>query len=138
MWPHIGIQLEKKGLFKTHEKACECHFSRVQLFVTLRLQPTRFLCPWDSPGKNTGVGFHALLAGLFPSQGIKPMSLTFNLHWQAGSLPLEPPGKSRVLSSRNHWSYHAYIIYCNLFQTSFRELVGYNLSVNTYTFVYVY
>ena len=102
------------------------------------LKPTRFLCPWDSPGKNTGVGFHALLPGIFPSQGIKPMSLTFNLHWQAGSLSLESPGKSRVLSSRNHWSYHAYVIYCNLFQTSFRELVGYNLSVNTYTFVYVY
>ena len=26
-----------------------------------RLQPTRFLCPWDSPGKNTGVGCHFLL-----------------------------------------------------------------------------
>ena len=25
------------------------------------LQPTRFLCPWDSPGKNTGVGCHFLL-----------------------------------------------------------------------------
>ena len=25
------------------------------------LEPTRFLCPWDSPGKNTGVGCHALL-----------------------------------------------------------------------------
>ena len=23
-----------------------------------RLQPTRLLCPWDSPGKNTGVGCH--------------------------------------------------------------------------------
>ena len=26
-----------------------------------RLQPTRLLCPWDSPGKTTGVGFHFLL-----------------------------------------------------------------------------
>ena len=26
-----------------------------------RQQPTRFLCPWDSPGKNTGVGCHFLL-----------------------------------------------------------------------------
>ena len=25
------------------------------------LQPTRLLCPWDSPGKNTGVGCHVLL-----------------------------------------------------------------------------
>ena len=27
----------------------------------LRQQPTRLLCPWDSPGKNTGVGCHFLL-----------------------------------------------------------------------------
>ena len=26
-----------------------------------RRQPTRLLCPWDSPGKNTGVGRHFLL-----------------------------------------------------------------------------
>ena len=26
-----------------------------------RRQPTRLLCPWDSPGKNTGVGCHFLL-----------------------------------------------------------------------------
>ena len=29
-------------------------------------------CPWDSPGKNTGVGCHALLQGIFPSQGSNP------------------------------------------------------------------
>ena len=28
--------------------------------------PTRLLCPWDSSGKNTGVGCHALLQGLNP------------------------------------------------------------------------
>ena len=26
----------------------------------------------DSPGKNTGVGCHALLRGIFPNQGLKP------------------------------------------------------------------
>ena len=35
------------------------------------LQPTRLLCPWDSPGKNTGVGCRALLQGIFPIQGRK-------------------------------------------------------------------
>ena len=29
-----------------------------------RQQPTRLLCPWDSPGKNTGVGCHFLLQGM--------------------------------------------------------------------------
>ena len=32
----------------------------------------RRLCPWDSPGKNTGVGFHALLQGIFQTQGSNP------------------------------------------------------------------
>ena len=28
-------------------------------------QPARLLCPWDTPGKNTGVGCHALLREIF-------------------------------------------------------------------------
>ena len=34
------------------------HLNHLQLFSTL---PARLLCPWDSPGKNTGVGHHFLL-----------------------------------------------------------------------------
>ena len=34
------------------------------------LQPTRLLCPWYSPGKNSGVGCHAL-----PDSGIESGSL---------------------------------------------------------------
>ena len=30
------------------------------------------LCLWDSPGKNTGVGCHSLLQGIFPTQGSNP------------------------------------------------------------------
>ena len=36
------------------------------------LQPTRLLRPWDSPGKNTGVGSHCLLQGIFLTQGSNP------------------------------------------------------------------
>ena len=36
------------------------------------LQPTRLLRPWDSPGKNTGVGCHFLLQGTFLTQGLNP------------------------------------------------------------------
>ena len=32
------------------------------------LQPTRLLCPWDFPGKNIGMGSHALLQGTFLTQ----------------------------------------------------------------------
>ena len=39
-----------------------------------------YLCPWDSPSKNTGVGCHALLQGIFPSQGSNTCLLRL-LHW---------------------------------------------------------
>jgi len=32
------------------------------------MDPARLLCPWDSLGKNTGIGFHFLLQGNFLTQ----------------------------------------------------------------------
>ena len=43
-----------------------------QLYLTLqphRMWPARLLCPWNSPGKNTEVGCHSLLQGIFLTQG---------------------------------------------------------------------
>ena len=59
------------------------------------LQPARLLCPWDFPGKNTGVGWHFLLQGIylpnpgsnFSTQGSNPHLLCL-LYWQVDSLPL--------------------------------------------------
>ena len=42
------------------------------------LQPSSLLCSWNSPGKNTGVDCHALLQGIFPTQG----SNLGLLHWR--------------------------------------------------------
>ena len=36
------------------------------------LQPARLLCPWNSPGKNTGVDNYSLLQGIYPTQGLNP------------------------------------------------------------------
>ena len=47
-------------------------FNHLVVFDSLQphgLQPARLLCPWDFPGKNTGVGWHALLQGIFLTQG---------------------------------------------------------------------
>ena len=47
-------------------------FSRSVMSDSLRphgLQPASLLCPWDSPGKTTGMCCHFLLQGLFPTQG---------------------------------------------------------------------
>ena len=56
------------------------------------LYPARLLCPWGSPGKNTGVGCHALLLGIFPTQELYWRLLCL-IHWQMGSLLLAPLGK---------------------------------------------
>ena len=42
------------------------------------LEPTRVLHPWNSAGKNTGVGCPALLQGNLPNPGIKPWSPTLS------------------------------------------------------------
>ena len=47
------------------------------------------LCLWASAGKNTGVGDHVFLRGIFLTQALNPHVLHF-LHWQMGSLPLVP------------------------------------------------
>ena len=84
-------------------------FKSHQSCLTLKLyelQPTRLLCPWYSPGKNTEVGCHALLQGIILTQEWN-LHLLCLLHWQEGSLPLVPPGKplslmgGLVLLSRN-------------------------------------
>ena len=51
----------------------------------------------DSPGKNTGVGCHALLQGIFQTQG-SSLHFLHLLHWQPGSLPLVPPGETQAVS----------------------------------------
>ena len=53
------------------------------------LQPARLLYPLDFPGKNTGVGCHFVLQGIFLTLGLESGSPA----WQADSLPSEPPGK---------------------------------------------
>ena len=53
-----------------------CTFSFVKMcvlcvshsVVSNSLRPTRLLCLWDFPGKNTGVGYHFLLQGIFLTQ----------------------------------------------------------------------
>ena len=55
------------------------------------LQPTRFLYPWDFPGKNIGVGCHFLLQGNFSTQGSNLYLLCLLYcrqifyHWATGS-----------------------------------------------------
>ena len=67
---------------KKKKKSCSVMSSSLQLHG---LQPSRLLCPQNSPGNNTGVGSHSHL----PDPGTERMSPAL----QADSLLSEPPGK---------------------------------------------
>ena len=47
---------------------CFCAVLRCAV-VSDSLRPHGLYSPWNSPGKNTAVGSHALLQGIFPTQG---------------------------------------------------------------------
>ena len=59
------------------------------------LQLTRLLSPWDFPGKDTDMGCHFLLQGIFPTQASNThvMCRLCRLCLQVDSLALVPPGK---------------------------------------------
>ena len=81
---------------------CMCAHTRAQL-----LQSCLTLCDpmdygplgssvhGDFPGKNTGVGWHALLQGIFLAQRSNPRLLCL-LHWHVGSLLLSHQGRSML------------------------------------------
>ena len=75
--------------------ALTSRFSRVHLCAT----SWTVVCQ-DSPGKNTGVGCHFLLQGIFQTQGWNPHLLCL-LHWQPGSLLLAPSGRA-IKWSKQH------------------------------------
>ena len=62
--------------------------SVTQSCLTLFNPMDRLFCPWNSPGKNTGVGSLSLLQGIFPNQRLNPSVLHC---WQI--LLNEPLGK---------------------------------------------
>ena len=85
MWPH-----------PSHSLSVMCVCLVTQLCPTLRdpidCSPPGSSVHGDSPGKNTGVGCHALLQGIFPTQGLNP-GLP---HCRRILYCLEPPGKMSV------------------------------------------
>ena len=77
---HFNSKLKLKCVKREHMlKSVRCCFVVDKLCPTLLrpcgLQPARLLCPWDSPGKNTRVGCHFLLQGIFLTQGLNPCLL---------------------------------------------------------------
>ena len=72
-WIHVYVW---PSPFSVHLKLSQRCYSTVCVSCSFmsnslrpqELQPTKFLCPWNSPDKNTGVGSHSLLQGIFLTQ----------------------------------------------------------------------
>ena len=96
------------------------HTCAKSLQLCLILCSPMVLCLWDSPGKDTGVGCHALFQGIFLTQGSNPGLLRLK-HWQAGSLPLAPPAKPQSchIFPLLHWN----ILYTEVVKCFYRDSI---------------
>ena len=79
--PAIVVEVVLQSVLPVYLILCAaCVYAKsLQSCLTLRpygLDPTRLLCLWDSPGKNTGVSCHTLLQGIFLTQGSNPYPMS--------------------------------------------------------------
>ena len=92
-WCECWKETKRPSLFLTLPASCAKSLQLCPtLFDPMDCSPPGSSIHGNSPGKNTGVGCHALLQGIFPTQWSNPCLLCL-LNWQPGSLPLAPPRK---------------------------------------------
>ena len=93
-WVLSSISLIYMSVLMPHCCVCMCVLATQSCLTFCDLmdgmEPTRLLYPWDSSGKDTGLGCHSLLQGIFPTQGSNP-DLP---HCTPILLPSEPPVES--------------------------------------------
>ena len=79
----MDVSLNELRELVMDSQACCCYCCQVTSVVSNsvrphRWQPTRLLCPWDSPSKNTGVGCHFLLQCVKSENEVAQSCLTFS------------------------------------------------------------
>ena len=93
---YFSITSRQKSIWSSHSTSERESVSHSLVSDSLQchgLYSAWLLCPWNSPGKNTRVGSHSLLRGIFLTQGSNLGIPTL----QADSLLSEPPGKLTLL-----------------------------------------
>ena len=97
--------------------------SHVQLFSTLWTIAHRLFCPRDSPGKNTGVGCHALHPEIFPNQGsnlglLHCRQILYCLRYRGST------GVQKHIFNKNIWKY---VFNINMFENTYSVWVSENM-----------
>ena len=99
--------------------------SLVCLFVTPWTVACSLLCPWDFPGKNTGMGSHFLLHGIIPIQGSNPHFLCL-------------PHCRQILYSLGTWERPLLKSFICIFMQKELEMTEHTQThIYTYIFIYV-
>ena len=92
--------------------------------------PARLLCPWNSPGKNTGVGCHFLLQGIF-------LIKTQRSNWCLLHCKQSPALKVSSLQL-SHQGFHIYTEYLYIFVHIYVQMYVYMyVCICIYTYVYM-
>ena len=86
------------------------------------LQPTRLLCPWNFPGKNTGVGLPCPSLGNLPNPGIKPVSPAVQVDFFFYC------GDTHIGLEIKHWQEQLIFLYLNPTLTSHSSLCPLTMS----------
>ena len=113
----ISPSSEYDQIIRVCELSC-C--SRVQHFATPGTVAHRPLCPWHYLGKNTGVGCHAILQMIFPTQGSNACLFVFCIidrffyHWTTREGPWSSHTQSQTISffqskSTLLWTYNSFL-----------------------------
>ena len=75
------------------------------------LQPIRFLCPWDFPGKNTKMGCHFLLHGIdLPDLGMEPTPPALAGRFFTAELAEKPYLSYNVVLWGGNYATHVFIM----------------------------
>ena len=107
----VKFQGELHRIRMAQAVVCAQSLRRVWLLQPHGLWPASLLCPWGSPGKNTGGGCHALLQGIFPTQGSNPHLLHCGrilCHLSHQGIARWAPHKHNYLHSSALWTRQYY------------------------------
>ena len=93
---HWGFTICQTEITTVFTRLCACSVAHLCQTLCSPVAP-KILSLWNFSGKNTEMGCHFLLQGIFPTQELNP-GLLHLLHWLSGFFSAEPPGKQIITS----------------------------------------